>query len=217
MCKLAAYAITASALAGLQFVWLPASADAPTYRYTVFLGNMKVVNGVSHGKDTDYISLQVTGPNGQKFSGGAGPVDVGKGDTYIWKFAATPVAIPADASSTLLVSWAASNSGHRKRDDVIKGLMSAAGSIGMNSDDPYVAIPGALMSVGAMLISKNCDAPLFGGKFQIDGTALAAGLNGHDGWQSEGPNMWHKVFEYQNIRSACDTGHYTLDVHIKRL
>lgn len=189
----------------------------PAHRYVVSFGNMTVWNGVAHGKDTDYLSYTVLGPGGQKFVQAAGPIEVGKHDVYIWKIGSKPIAVPDDSGAMLSVSWAAVNSGHKKRDDVLKGLMNVSGDIGIHIDDPIIQIPAALIKAGAKLISQNCDAPLFGGGLTLDGASLAGNLNGKDGWHSEGPARWHKVFDYPNIKSDCDTGHYNLEIHIQRL
>ncbi|MBV8772234.1 MAG: hypothetical protein JO166_07890 [Deltaproteobacteria bacterium] len=94
--------------------------------------------------------------------------------------------------------------------------------IGEESSDPIVIIGSTLADWGLGLVLANCDAALFGQTVSFTGSQLNAGLN-NSGWPQEpvlAPQptwkAWHQVFDYPNISSSCDTGHYNLEVHVTR-
>lgn len=184
-------------------------------RYVVTLGNMTVWNGVAHRVDTDYIALSVHGPNGQNFSKGYGPNNLHKKQTTNWALSSTPIDVPADAKSTLTIAWAAANKGTSHTQEVIDRLNTIAQDIGENVPNVYAQIISYIAGHIVGYFTVNCDCALFGGKVTFSGAQLASGQLGAP-WSSEGSGMWHAVFDYPNIQSSCDTGHYNLEVHIKK-
>ena len=176
---------------------------------------MTVLNGVAHGTDTDFISLVVEGPNDQHFSRTYGPNNLHRNDTTDWALSSTPISVPQDALSVLKISWAAVNRGNTAGEQIAAALVEATTEIGREAPNPLVVIASTLVDFGLRLVLANCDAPLFGQTVSFTGSELAAGLNGN-GWSSESPNKWRAVFDYPNIHSNCDTGHYNLEVHVKR-
>lgn len=191
------------------------STAAAAQTYVVTLGNMVAWNGVAHAIDTDYISLSVQGPNRQTFKQTYGPNNLHKNQTTNWALSSSPISVPANPQSVLTISWAAINKGTTSLQQIGKGLSDAAEKIGQTSSNPLVLIPSTLGGEIAGFFLTSFDAPLFGGSVSFNGAQLAAGLNS-SGWSPEGPNMLHAVFDYPNIPSPCDKGHYNLEVHIKR-
>lgn len=178
-------------------------------QYVVAPGNMHLNNGVSHGDDTDYIALSVTGPDTGKFAAIQGPVNVGAGDTYIWKFGSSPIKVKDDKNAILVIKWSVANIGHSGADEFMHDLLGKALPDGIPNPIVLIGIPFAG-------VFTNCDTGLFAQLIQFDGARLANGLNGVDGWRQESPNQWIKTYHYPNIKSQCSTGDYTLDVRIIR-
>jgi hypothetical protein len=196
------------------FIAFAANAAAQT-NYFVTLGNMTAWNGVAHAIDTTYISLSVKGPNGQVFSKTYGPNKLHRNQRTNWALSSTPINVPADAQSTLTISWAAINKGTTSLQQIGETLSNAAASIGQSGGSPIGVIASTIGGALGGHFLQSCDVPLFGGSATFTGAQLAAGQLGGR-WSPEGPGMWHVVYDYPNIHSPCDTGHYNLEIHIKR-
>jgi hypothetical protein len=191
-------------------------AIAQTPRYVITLGAMQVWNGVAHSTDTDYLSLSVRGPSGDKFARTFGPNNLHKGDRTDWQLSSTPIAVPANDQFALTIAWAAANTGTPDTQKASKAMSDAAEAIGQASANPYTVIISTVVGEVVGHFLQDCDTPLFGDKIALTGAQLAAGLSDNT-WSAEGPNEWHAVFDYPDISSRCDTGHYNLEVHIKRV
>jgi hypothetical protein len=193
----------------------PTPSPAPP-KYVVTLGNLTVWNGVSHRVDTDYLALFVQGPKDQKFSKTDGPLNLRKKNVVDWKLSSTLTTVPADPHSALIVSWAAVNSGTSHTQELATKLNSVAEQIGENVPNVYSVLISFIAGHIVGFFTTNCDCALFGQKVTFTGAQLASGQLGPQ-WSSEGTGRWHAVFDYPDIKSKCDTGHYNLEVHIQKV
>jgi hypothetical protein len=122
-------------------------------------------------------------------------------------------------------TWAAINKGHNGNEAQLKTATDNAGDAyakGQNNDQLIDAIVKAVqLTVG--WFTQDCDTALFTGTVVYDGAMLAS-PNGPPGWSrgtpqdeaKKGEPEWYHVFDYPNIRSACDTGHYIMVVRVAR-
>jgi transcription initiation factor IIF auxiliary subunit len=203
----------------------PPPSPATNYpKYKITLGNMTVWNGVAQGpgaKDTDAGTLFVMGPQGEygprpwgSLDLGASPVPVYLGDSV------SEVLVPNDQHSAITISWNAVNAGHGNTTQMLNDLGDAAADAAKSSDNPWAVLAGVIGGAAVDFGLKNCDTPLFAEKVTYDGATLY-NLNGHDDWTSEGPNKWHRVFDYPHIvgegEHKCDAGRYNLEIHVERI
>jgi hypothetical protein len=182
------------------------------YRFTV--GTMTVVNGVSHRGENDYVSLVVIGPDGQIGPFSWGPQKLAKDDHPNLNLRSDTVRVGASNQGSIRVSWTAANEeqtsdGKKMAMALGKSAADVASGVG-----PYGAIIGAVAKFGLNLW-QGCNAPLFGGGAVLYPDRLVDGQE-FDDWKPVGPNRWRRVFEYPNVASPCDTGHYKLEVDVER-
>jgi hypothetical protein len=215
--KIAMYSRRVCLAFAIAAVWLLVAAGNAIAqpKYVVTLGNMVAWRIVSNRSDTDYISLSVQGPNGQKFSKTYGPNRLRQNQTTDWAQSSTPIIVPTDSKSTLTISWAAVNAGNTSIEKIGKVLADTGEAIGQGSGDPYAIVLSTVFGAIGGYLLQNCDAPLFAGRVTFTGAQLVAGQLGGQ-WSSEGADRWHAVFDYLDIPRSCHTGRYNLEVHIQK-
>jgi hypothetical protein len=201
-----------------------AAKHAEAGTYVVTLADMTVFNGVCHGPgctDDDYITLIVVGPNGQSFAKTFGPNRLHKNDHPSWGLSSTFIEVPGNSQSQLTIEWAAISKGHSANANTVRDAIDAAATAyaeqqqqGQQTGLLDAIVAGVKTAV--IWVTQDCDTGLFDQKVTIDGATLS-NLAGYDGWQVEPENpaaKWFRVFDYPNIQSSCQIGHYNLKVEI---
>jgi hypothetical protein len=183
--------------------------------YRITVSDMTVLNGVSSRGETDYISLVVIGPDGQIGPFNRGPEKLKTGDDLNINLRSDTVRV-ANNQVPIRISWTAVNHEDTSQfKSVALALGNAAADLASGSGSPYTVIPGAIAKVGLNLL-KGCDAQLFYGAVVIRTDQLKDGQD-FEGWEHTAPqNRWHRMFDYPNVASPCNTGHYKLVVDVER-
>jgi hypothetical protein len=184
-----------------------------SYDYNITLGSMTVMNAVSRGSDTDYVSLVVIGPDGQAGPFVWGPQKLNSKDHPNLNLRSDTVRVANDKAPTVRISWTAANQGTSNGAKIALALGNTAADLARGSGIFFASIGGEIAKVGLSFL-QSCDAPLFGGAVVLYTDRL--GDKEFDQWEPEGPNRWHRVFDYPNIASPCGTGHYSLEIHVER-
>ena len=193
----------------------PPSTQQSGIDYRITVSNMIVLNGVSSRGETDYVSLVVIGPDGQIGPFNRGPEKLKTGDQPNLDLRSDTVRV-ANNQVPIRISWTAVNHEDTSQlKSVALALGNAAADLASGSVNPYTAIPGAIAKAGLNLL-KGCDTQLFAGAVVIRTDQLKDGQD-LEGWEHTAPqNQWHRVFDYPNVASPCNTGHYKLVVEVAR-
>lgn len=179
--------------------------------YTVRIGWIVVANGVSHGSDTDYISVSVIGPDGK-----VGPetkkIEVKAGDRKDLDLESGTIRVPVTGPNRVLkIGLAGVNMGTPQSQKIVLAVGNAAADMATTSGDPETVIGAQLAKFGLNLVLQNCDAVLFGKSLivyldRLDSNKMV------DKWnpKQRGANEWAQALDFPGISSGCDTGNYSV-------
>lgn len=198
-------------------------------KYIVGIGHINLFNGVCSGincTDTDYVSLSVGGPNGQVWSKTSGPYNWHKNDRTDINLFSPSIDVPDDVSAQLKISWAVINRGHSNNAAEIQDAINkAADAYTASNNNGSATLMGAIIGAVKLVagaFGANCDGSLYHGTEIYDGHALATG--GPTGYTpgappdiaQVSPDEWYHVYDYPNLDTGCDNGHYNQVVWIAR-
>jgi hypothetical protein len=185
--------------------------------WKVRLGVMEVFNGVARNKDSDYVSLSVTGPDGKVGPVTSGRHEVQKGSKEELNLTSDTIRVPAtDPNRMVQIEVGGENVGTPVGQKMALALGDTLTEQGSFSGNPLVTAMSVLGKAGLDELAASCDTVLFKRAVIVYLDRLDP-TEEKDEWEPKGKNLWFRVLDFNGIQSGCDHGHYNLAVEISQL